>query len=69
MAFYISTIELYRILDSILSNIYQAWRGRSSLGSKRHTTKHGRLDIIIELEENSLSTKTSFPLSSIRTFH
>ncbi|GFF89331.1 activator of stress genes 1 [Aspergillus lentulus] len=51
MAVYISTIELYRILDSILSDIYQAWPGRSSPGSKRHTTNHGRLDIIIELEK------------------
>jgi hypothetical protein len=61
MAFYISTIELYRILDSILSDIYRAWRGRSSPGSRRHTTKHGGLDIIIELEEKLFEYENSLP--------
>jgi hypothetical protein len=61
MAFYISTIELYRILDSILSDIYRAWRGRSSPGFRRHTTKHGGLNIIIELEEKLFEYENSLP--------
>ncbi|GFF79911.1 hypothetical protein CNMCM8927_000697 [Aspergillus lentulus] len=72
MAFYI-TIELYHILDSILSDIYRAWRGRSSPGSRRHPTKHGGLDIIIELEEKlcdeTSSTLDTYTFVSFSTDH
>jgi hypothetical protein len=61
MVFYIATIELYSILDSILSDIYRAWRGRSSPGSRRHTTKHGGLDVIMELEEKLFEYENSLP--------
>ncbi|RHZ50185.1 hypothetical protein CDV55_102112 [Aspergillus turcosus] len=61
MTFYISTIELYRILDSILSDIYGAWRGHSSHGSRRHATKHGGLDVIIELEEKLSEYENNLP--------
>lgn len=61
MAFYISTIVLYRILDSILSDIYGAWRGRSSPGSRRHATKHCRLDVIIEIEERLSEYENNLP--------
>ncbi|PKX91489.1 uncharacterized protein P174DRAFT_432940 [Aspergillus novofumigatus IBT 16806] len=65
MTFYISTIELYRILDSILSDIYRAWRGRSSPGSRRHTIKHGGLDIIIELEEKLFEYENNLPFPQL----
>lgn len=57
MTFYVATIELYKILENILSDIYNAWRTRSSKdGPARYwDAKQGGLDVIIEID-NKLST-------------
>lgn len=58
MTFYVATIELYHILDCILSDVYHTWRGRSSATP---TVKHGALDIIIELEEKLVQYELGLP--------
>lgn len=60
MAFYISTIELYSILDSILSDVYKAWRGRPSTPSSS-TLRQGGLAVIIDLEERFLDYESRLP--------
>ena len=52
MTFYVATIELYKILENILSDIYNAWRSRTSKdGSALYwDVKQGGLDIIIEID-------------------
>ena len=52
MTFYVATIELYKILENILSDIYNAWRSRTSKdGSAPYwDVKQGGLDVIIEID-------------------
>lgn len=58
MTFYVATVELYHILDCILSEVYHTWRGRSSATP---TVKLGALDIIIELEEKLVRYELGLP--------
>jgi len=60
MAFYISTIELYSILDIILSDVYKAWRGRPNTPSSS-TLRQGGLAVIIDLEERLLDYESHLP--------
>lgn len=63
LTFYNATIELYRILDSILSDVYRAWRGRSSPNPQPfgHSTKQSGLDVIIQLEEQLFEYEANLP--------
>lgn len=58
MAFYVATIELYQILDSILSDVYHTWRGRSSATM---TLGQGAFDVIIGLEERLIQYESKLP--------
>ena len=57
MTFYVATIELYQILDSILSDVYHTWRGRSSATAMGQ----GTFDVIIGLEEKLLQYESQLP--------
>jgi hypothetical protein len=64
MAFYIATIELYRVLDSILSDVYETWRGRGSttpVGSTRRNGGSSGLDVIIGLEDKLFQYESNLP--------
>ncbi|KAL5355585.1 fungal-specific transcription factor domain-containing protein [Aspergillus floccosus] len=64
MAFYLASIKLYRILDSILSDVYRAWRSRASMtpvGTKTRHGSHGGIDAIIELEEKLFQYESNLP--------
>ena len=63
MTFYVSTIELYKILESILSEIYNAWQS----SSRHHRPmsprglKHKSLDVIMELDDKLSAYEASIP--------
>ncbi|KAJ5668927.1 hypothetical protein N7462_009997 [Penicillium macrosclerotiorum] len=63
MIFYVSTIKLYKILESILSDIYNAWQSRSDhrrpMSPRR--AKQNSLDLIMELDDRLSSYETSVP--------
>ncbi|KAJ5084211.1 hypothetical protein NUU61_008790 [Penicillium alfredii] len=63
MTFYVSTIKLYKILESILSDIYNAWQSRSN--SNRPTspreTRPGSLDVLMELDDKLSLYEASVP--------
>lgn len=59
IAFYISTIKLYSILDSILSDVYNTWEGRSHESTLKKNPNG--LDVIIRLEESLLQYEASVP--------
>ncbi|GES58203.1 hypothetical protein ATEIFO6365_0004035400 [Aspergillus terreus] len=64
MAFYIATIELYRVLDSILSGVYETWRGKGSMTPVGSTTRNGgssELDVIIGLEDKLFQYESNLP--------
>lgn len=64
LAFYIATIELYQILDSILSDVYKAWRGRSSsvpTSDSGGAIKQAGLDVVVELEEKLIDYESNLP--------
>ncbi|KAB8263705.1 fungal-specific transcription factor domain-containing protein [Aspergillus pseudonomiae] len=61
MVFYIATIELYRILDSILSDVYQVWWSKSSATPGGPIAKQGGLDVIISLEEKLFEYESNLP--------
>ncbi|KAG2412987.1 hypothetical protein HFD88_010546 [Aspergillus terreus] len=64
MAFYIATIELYRVLDSILSDVYETWRSRDSMtpvGSTRRNGGSSGLDVIIGLEDKLFQYESNLP--------
>ncbi|PYH96198.1 hypothetical protein BO71DRAFT_472464 [Aspergillus ellipticus CBS 707.79] len=64
LAFYNSTISLYQILDSILSDVYKAWRGRSNATQSTPsstTASHGRLDVIMGLEQRLFEYESDIP--------
>jgi hypothetical protein len=58
--FYNSTIRLYSILDLILSDVYNTWRGRSSETTDK-IKQAGGLDMIIRIEDKLRSFKSSIP--------
>jgi hypothetical protein len=51
-AFYVYTIELYRILDRILSDIYNLWYigSESAMGGGPKKPRSGGLDVILEID-------------------
>lgn len=63
MTFYVSTIELYKILESILSEIYNAWQSSSRhhrpMGPKG--LKHKSLDDIMELDDKLSAYEANIP--------
>lgn len=63
MTFYVSTIQLYKILESILSDIYNAWQSRSShqRSMSLRGVRHRSLDVIMELEDKLSVYETSVP--------
>ncbi|KAJ5258185.1 hypothetical protein N7524_009741, partial [Penicillium chrysogenum] len=63
MTFYVSTIELYKILESILSEVYNAWQSRSNTtrtGSPR-SSKLCSLDVLMELDDKLAAYEASVP--------
>lgn len=65
MCFYVETIKLYRILDRILSAVYQLWLNNSSTtgNPQDHETgqKHGSMDAIIELDIKLAEFESALP--------
>ncbi|GKZ16872.1 hypothetical protein AbraIFM66951_006365 [Aspergillus brasiliensis] len=62
MGFYVATIKLYRILDRVLSDVYNMWRGRLNEGSKRSTPwSEGNFDSLLELERQLQCFKNDLP--------
>ncbi|KAF9893639.1 hypothetical protein FE257_010951 [Aspergillus nanangensis] len=67
MSFYIATIELYRILDNILEDVYRSWHRRgntpptASSTTAAATTRQARLDVIIELEQKLFEYASGLP--------
>lgn len=62
MTFYVSTIELYKILESILSDVYNAWQSRSN---HRPVSLQGAsqssLDMIMELDDRLSTYELNVP--------
>ncbi|GAQ36257.1 transcription factor [Aspergillus tubingensis] len=62
MGFYVATIKLYRILDRILSDVYNMWRGRFNEETKKSTPwSEGNFDSLLELERQLQSFKDTLP--------
>ena len=63
MTFYVSTIELYKILESILSDIYNAWQSHSNIQrpASLRDSKHSSLDVIMELDDKLSSYEANVP--------
>ncbi|CEJ60944.1 hypothetical protein PMG11_09498 [Penicillium brasilianum] len=63
MTFYVSTIELYKILESILSDIYNAWQSHSNIHrpASLRDSKHSSLDVIMELDDKLSSCEANVP--------
>lgn len=63
MTFYVSTIELYKILESILSDIYNAWQSRSNQHRplSPRGIKHSSLDVIMELDDKLSTYEANVP--------
>ncbi|KAJ5542953.1 hypothetical protein N7461_008956, partial [Penicillium sp. DV-2018c] len=61
--FYVSSIELYKILESILAEVYNAWQSRSN--SNRTTYPRGSklcsLDVLMELDDKLAAYEASVP--------
>ncbi|KAJ5088027.1 hypothetical protein N7456_011643 [Penicillium angulare] len=63
ITFYVSTIELYKHLESILADVYNAWQGRSD----RHRTvsingvRQNSLDVIMELDDKLSAYEANIP--------
>ncbi|KAJ5964721.1 uncharacterized protein N7479_004597 [Penicillium vulpinum] len=63
MTFYVSAIELYKILESILSEVYNAWQSRSNntRSSSARSSKLCSLDVLMELDDKLTAYETSVP--------
>ncbi|KAJ5750658.1 hypothetical protein N7533_007686 [Penicillium manginii] len=63
MTFYVSTIELYKILEAILSDIYNAWQSRSNHHRplSHRGMKHSSLDVIMELDDKLSTYEANIP--------
>jgi hypothetical protein len=63
MTFYVSTIELYKILESILSEVYNAWQTRSN--SRQTSSPRGSklcsLDVLMELDDRLSAYEAGVP--------
>lgn len=63
MTFYVSTIQLYNILESILSDIYNAWQSKSThhRSMSLRGIRHRSLDVIMELDDKLSAYEASIP--------
>lgn len=63
MTFYVSTIELYKILEAILSDIYNAWQSRSNQNRplSYRGMRHSSLDVIMELDDKLSTYEANIP--------
>lgn len=63
MTFYVSTIRLYKILESILSDIYNAWQSRSNQhrSMSLRGVRHSSFDTIMELDDRLCAYEASIP--------
>ncbi|KAJ5824499.1 hypothetical protein N7447_006839 [Penicillium robsamsonii] len=63
MTFYVSSIELYKILESVLSEVYNAWQSRSnkSRTNALQTSKLCSLDVLMELDDKLAAYETNVP--------
>ncbi|KAJ5780061.1 hypothetical protein N7457_005221 [Penicillium paradoxum] len=61
VSFYISTIELYSILDRILSDVYKAWRGRTKEPTQELKQPGPGLDLVIQIEDQLLRYQVGVP--------
>jgi hypothetical protein len=63
VTFYVSTIELYKILESILSDIYNAWQSHSGISrpASLRDSKQSSLDLIMELDDKLSSYEANVP--------
>lgn len=63
MTFYVSTIELYKILEAILSDIYNAWQSRSNHHRplSQRGIKQSSLDVIMELDDKLSTFEANVP--------
>lgn len=59
IAFYTSTIELYSILDGILSDVYKTWHGRSN--DSMPVSRNSGLDVLLRLEDQLLQFESAVP--------
>ncbi|KAJ5233015.1 hypothetical protein N7468_005971 [Penicillium chermesinum] len=61
--FYASTIELYTILESILADVYNAWRGRSHHNRTPpiQETSPTSLDVVMELDNKLANFEANVP--------
>lgn len=63
MTFYVSTIELYKILESILSEVYKAWQSKSD--NRGTTSPRGSklcsLDTLMELDDKLATYEAGVP--------
>lgn len=63
MTFYVSTIQLYNILESILSDIYNAWQSKSThhRSMSLRGIRHRSLDVIMELDDKLSAYEAGIP--------
>lgn len=62
MAFFIEAIKLYDILDNILADVYNLWRGRLRQGNiQSPTLSLASLQIVLEVERELLLFKANIP--------
>ena len=63
LTFYVSAIELYGILESILSDIYNAWQSRSGTNSLEpsRSIRDGSLDVIMDLDDKLSAYEANVP--------
>jgi hypothetical protein len=63
MTFYVSSIELYKILESILSEVYNAWQSRSNntRTASPRGAKHCSLDVLMELDDKLSAFEANVP--------
>ncbi|CAG7951477.1 unnamed protein product [Penicillium salamii] len=63
LTFYVSTIELYKILESILSEVYNAWqtRSNSNQASSPRSSKICSLDVLMELDDRLSAYEANVP--------
>ncbi|KAJ5920960.1 hypothetical protein N7466_009286 [Penicillium verhagenii] len=61
ITFYASTIELYKILESILADVYNAWQGQSDHHRtiSIQGTRQNSLDVIMELDDRLSAYETN----------
>ena len=62
VAFYVANMELYKILDRILSDVYKVWRGRPRNSMvDGPANKQAGLDVALDLEEKLLEYESNLP--------